>query len=58
MLHPVEDVPGMSFLGSLEQEVFHEVRHALFLFGFIAGAGIDGKATISYCRLVGSMDNA
>jgi hypothetical protein len=56
MLHPVEDVPSVTFLCSFEKKVFHEMRHPLFVVGFIASTGIDGKATIGHGRCVRSMD--
>ena len=48
MFHTVQNVPGMTLLRSFEDEMFHEVCHPLFAFGFIAGAGINGIAAISY----------
>jgi hypothetical protein len=56
MFHPVEDVPSVTFLCSFEKKVFHEMRHPLFVVGFIASTGIDGKATIGHGRCVRSMD--
>jgi hypothetical protein len=57
MLHPVEDVPGSTFFRSLEQEMFHKVRHTLLPRLFIAGAGVDGKTAISHGRWPGSVDD-
>ena len=57
IFHSVDDVPGMSFLSTFKNKVFHKVRHSLFVFGFISCSGIDGKATIGHCRLVGSIND-
>ena len=49
---------AVSFLCSFKDKVFHEMGHSLFLFVFITGSGIDGKAAIGYIRLIGSVNNA
>lgn len=46
------------FLCSFKDKVFYEMGHSLFLFVFITGSGIDGKAAIGYIRLIGSVNNA
>ena len=57
MLHSVQNMPSMSFLSTLEKQVFHEVCHSLFVLGFVSGSSIYGKATLGYCRLVRCVDN-
>ena len=46
VLHAVQDVPGLPPGGSFENQVLHEVRHALLVLAFVARAGIDGKAAV------------
>ena len=58
MFHTVQDVPGMPFLRSLEDEMFHKVCHPLFVFGFITGTGINGISAISHGRLVLGMNDS
>ena len=55
--HPVQDVPGLPFAGSFEDEVFHKMGHALFVIPFVTGTGIYGIATIGHAGRTGSLDN-
>ena len=58
IFHSVDDVPGMSFLSTLENQVFHKVSHSLFVLGFISCPGINSKATIGHCRLIRCVNDA
>ena len=58
MLHTVQNVPGMTLLCSFENKMFYKVSHSLFVFGFIAGAGINCITAISNSRLVLGMDDS
>jgi hypothetical protein len=58
MLHTVQNVPGMTLLSALEDEMLHKVSHPLFVFFLVAGTGINGITAISYSRLVLGMDDS
>ena len=45
ILHAVQNMPRLAFLGTLKNKMFHKMRHALFILQFITGSGINCKAT-------------
>ena len=55
--HPVQNVPGLPFAGSFEDEVFHKMGHALFVIPLVTGTGIYGIATIGHAGRTGSLNN-
>jgi len=57
-LHAVEDMPSPTALRSLEQHVFAEVRHAVFLGQFVACACIDGQSAVGNVGRTGHVDEA
>lgn len=56
--HSIENVPGASVLCTLEEHVFTEVRHAVFMGFFITCTGIDGNAAISHVGGTWHVDEA
>ena len=58
ILHAVQYVPCLALARTLENEVFYEMSHALFVLQFVARTGIDGKATIGHFRGRRLVDNA